>query len=86
MEMVLAVEKVIVKESGDGREVVLACAAVVRALLEQVNHPQDFARHQIPESKLPEIAAAVAHDPLAAFLPLPQELIETVCRRACGWS
>lgn len=73
-------------ESGEGREAVLACAAVVRALLEQVNHPQDFARHQIPESKLPEIAAAVAHDPLAAFLPLPQELIETVCRRACGWS
>lgn len=73
-------------DSGEGREAVLACAAVVRSLLEQVNHPQDFARHEIPESKLPEIAAAVAHDALASFLPLPQDLIETVCRRACGWS
>ncbi len=72
--------------AAQGREAVVACAGVVRALLEQINHPQDFARHAIEQSTLPEIAAAVAHDPLAAFLPLPQDLIETVCRRACGWA
>ena len=32
------------------------------------------------------IAAAIAGDPIAAFLPLPMDLIETVCRRVCGWS
>lgn len=70
----------------DGRDAVLACAAAIRGLLDTIGHPQDFARHDIAPSMLPEIAAAVAHDPLAAFLPLPQDLIETVCRRVCGWA
>lgn len=73
-------------DAGAGREAVMACAAVVRGLMEKINHPQSFARHEIAQSRLPEMAAAVAHDPLAAFLPLKQGLIETVCRRACGWS
>jgi alcohol dehydrogenase class IV len=71
---------------GEGRDAVLACAAAISGLLEATGHPCDFARHDIPESKLPEIAAAIAGDPIAAFLPLPMDLIETVCRRVCGWS
>ena len=70
----------------DGRDAVLECAAVIRNLLNTIGHPQDFARHEIVPSRLPEIAAAVAHDPLAAFLPLPPELIESVCRKVCGWT
>lgn len=70
----------------EGRGAVLACAAVIRELLEQMGHPQDFARHNISSSMLPEISAAVAHDPLAAFLPLPQDIIESVCRKVCLWT
>lgn len=69
-----------------GRDAVLASAAAIRELLAQTGHPQDFSRHDIPESMLPDISAAIAHDALAAFLPLPQAVIETICRRACGWS
>lgn len=69
-----------------GKEAVLACAKIIRSMMEDIGHPQDFARHSIDPSMLPEISAAVASDPLAAFLPMPPSLIETVCRRACGWS
>ena len=56
------------------------------ALLEEMGHPRDFTRHDIPLSKMPDIVLAIAHDPIAAFLPLPMDLIETVCSRVCNWS
>ncbi|MAD65843.1 iron-containing alcohol dehydrogenase [Haliea sp.] len=71
---------------GEGRDAVLACAAAIRDLLVQMGHPLDFARHDIPASKMPEILAAIAGDPIAAFLPLPMDIIESVCRRVCNWS
>ncbi|MBO6753548.1 MAG: iron-containing alcohol dehydrogenase [Spongiibacter sp.] len=71
---------------GEGRAAVLACAARISALLEEMGHPRDFTRHDIPLSKMPDIVLAIAHDPIAAFLPLPMDLIETVCSRVCNWS
>lgn len=71
---------------GEGRDAVLACAATIRGLLEETGHPLDFARHDIPASKMPDIVAAIAGDPIAAFLPLPMDVIESACRRVCNWS
>lgn len=69
----------------DPKEIVLETAAVIRRLMDEMGHPQDFARHDIPESTLPDIVAAVANDPLAAFCPLGMDVIERICRRVCGW-
>ena len=64
---------------------VLQAAAAIRELMDGMGHPQDFTRHSIPESALPEIVTTVVHDPLAAFFPLEPALIETVSRKVCGW-
>ena len=73
-------------EESDPKAVVLAAAAAIRAMIDEMGHPQDFARHNIPESALPDIVGAVAHDPLAAFFPLDLAIIESVSRKVCGWS
>ncbi len=71
---------------GDNPEaVVLAAAAKTRELLDEMGHPQDFSRHNIAESSLPDIVQAVAHDPIAAFYPIAADKIEIVARKACGW-
>jgi alcohol dehydrogenase class IV len=67
------------------RDIVLAAAASIRALLNELGHPQNFERHNIPQSALPDIIKAVAHDPLAAFYPLTPEIIESIAKTACGW-
>ena len=69
----------------DPKAVVLESAASIRALMDEMGHPQDFCRHSIPESALPDIVGTVAHDPLAAFFPLDPVLIEAVSRKVCGW-
>jgi len=72
-------------QASDPKDIVLETAAVIRRLMDEMGHPQDFARHDIPESALPDIVAAVAHDPLAAFYPLGTDVIDRICRRVCGW-
>jgi alcohol dehydrogenase class IV len=72
-------------EETDPKSVVLAAAAAIRALIDEVGHPQDFSRHSIPESAMPDIIATVAHDPLAAFLTLDPVVIESVSRKVCSW-
>ncbi len=69
----------------DPKAIVLETAAVIRGLIAETGHPQDFARHDIPESALPDIVTAVAHDPVAAFYPMGEDVIETICRRVCAW-
>ncbi|MCZ6829419.1 MAG: iron-containing alcohol dehydrogenase, partial [Gammaproteobacteria bacterium] len=69
----------------DPKAAVLEAAATIRTLMEKMGHPQDFSRHSIPESALPDIVGTVAHDPLAAFFPLDPAVIETVSRKVCGW-
>ena len=69
----------------DAKAVVMEAAARIRGLMEVMEHPQDFSRHNIPESALPDIVSAVAHDPLAAFYPLEAARIETISRKVCGW-
>jgi alcohol dehydrogenase class IV len=72
-------------QASSPEQIVADSAAAIRRLMAEMDHPQDFARHGIPESALNHIIAAVAHDPLAAFHPLGAEVIEAVCRRVCGW-
>jgi alcohol dehydrogenase class IV len=72
-------------EEADPKSVVLAAAAVIRALIDATGHPQDFSRHSIPESALADIVGTVAHDPLSAFFPLDPAVIATVSRKVCGW-
>lgn len=72
-------------QASDPQAIVLESAAVIRRLMTEMGHPQDFSRHHIPESSLPDIVTAVAHDPLAAFHPLGADLIEKICRKVCGW-
>ncbi|MEH6636294.1 MAG: iron-containing alcohol dehydrogenase [Halioglobus sp.] len=72
-------------QATDPKAIVLESAAVIRCLMAEMGHPQDFSRHDIPESALPDIVTAVAHDPLAAFYPLSTDVIERICRRVCGW-
>ena len=71
--------------TGDPESTIKNCAAKIRGLLEETGHPLDFARHALDVARLPDIAEAVAQDPLSAFCPLEPGLIETVLRRACGW-
>lgn len=71
--------------SSDPGEVVLHAAATIRALLNETGHVQDFAMHNIAEAALPDIIAAVAQDPLAAFHPIDGDVIEAVCRRVFAW-
>jgi hypothetical protein len=52
--------------STDPRGIVLESAAVVRRLIADLGHPQDFSRHEIPESSLTKIVTAVANDQTAA--------------------
>ena len=66
-------------------QIVSDAAAAIRRLMTEIDHPQDFSRHGIPQTALENIIAAVAHDPLAAFYPLGPDVIEAVCRRVCGW-
>jgi len=72
-------------QATDPKAIVLESAAVIRCLMAEMGHPQDFSRHDIPESALPDIVTAVAHDPLAAFYPLSADVIERICRKVCGW-
>ena len=72
-------------QATEPKAIVLECAAVIRRLMAEMGHPQDFSRHAIPESALADIVTAVAHDPLAAFYPLPADVIERICRKVCGW-
>jgi alcohol dehydrogenase class IV len=72
-------------QATDPKAIVLESAAVIRRLMAEMDHPQDFSRHDIPESALPDIVTAVAHDPLAAFYPLSADVIERICRKVCGW-
>lgn len=72
-------------QANEPTAIVLETAALIRRLMSEIGHPQDFARHEIPESSLPEIIAAVAHDPLAGFYSIGSDVIESVCRKACGW-
>ena len=72
-------------QASDPKAIVLESAAVIRRLMAEMGHPQDFSRHDIPESALPDIVTAVAHDPLAAFYPLSADVIERICRKVCGW-
>ena len=72
-------------EASDPQAIVLETAAVIRGLMAEMGHPQDFSRHNIPESALPDIVTAVAHDPVASFYPLGPDLIERICRKVCGW-
>jgi alcohol dehydrogenase class IV len=72
-------------QATDPKAIVLESAAVTRRLMVEMGHPQDFSRHDIPESALPDIVTAVAHDPLAAFYPLGTDVIERICRKAFGW-
>ena len=65
--------------------IVLESAAKIRALMENMGHPQDFARHDIPASALGDIVTAVSHDPLAAFYPIDASVIENICCKVCGW-
>jgi alcohol dehydrogenase class IV len=72
-------------EASEPEAIVLETAALIRRLMSDTGHPQNFARHDISPAALPEIVTAVAHDPLAAFHPIAPDVIETICRRACGW-
>ena len=72
-------------QASDTQAIVLETAAVIRGLMVEMGLPQDFSRHNIPESALPDIVTAVAHDPVGAFYPLGQEVIERICRKVCGW-
>ena len=71
--------------ASDPQAIVLETAAVIRGLMAEMGHPQDFSRHNIPESALPDIVTAVAHDPVASFYPLGPDVIERICRKVCGW-
>ena len=72
-------------QASEPAAIVQETAAIIRRLLSEIGHPQDFSRHEIPESSLPEIVAAVMSDPLAGLYPIAADVIESVCRKACGW-
>ncbi len=72
-------------QASDPKAIVLETAAVIRGLMDEMGHPQNFSRHDIPESALPDIVTAVAHDPVGAFYPLGADVIERICRKVCGW-
>ena len=72
-------------QASEPAAIVLETAAIIRRLLSEIGHPQDFSRHEIPQSSLPEIVAAVTSDPLAGLYPIAADVIESVCRKACGW-
>lgn len=69
----------------DPRAIILAAAAMIRTMTKDIGHPQDFARHNIPESALPDIIKAISHDALAGFLPIDPATIESISSKACAW-
>lgn len=78
-------KQVFAVDGDNGEAVVLAAAAKIRGLLDQIGHPQDFRRHNIAESSLSDIVYAVSHDPIAAFFPVAADRIEAIARKACAW-
>jgi alcohol dehydrogenase class IV len=72
-------------QASEPNAIVLEAAAVIRHLMSDMGHPQDFSRHDIPQSALPDIVSAVAHDPIAVFHMMDAEVIERICRKVCGW-
>jgi alcohol dehydrogenase class IV len=72
-------------QASEPKAIVREAAAVIRQLMTEMGHPQDFSRHDIPQSALPDIVSAVAHDPIAAFHMMDAEVIERICRKVCGW-
>jgi alcohol dehydrogenase class IV len=72
-------------QANEPTAIVLETADLIRRLMSEIGHPQNFSRHEIPESSLPEIVAAVSHDALAGIYPIAPDVIESVCRKACAW-
>jgi len=72
-------------ELTDTRSTVLLVAEKISNLLKELGHPQDFSRHQINKSTLPQIIQAVNQDPLTVFYRVPPQMIEEISCRVCGW-
>lgn len=62
------------------------CSLAIRNLLQETGHPQNFSHHGVESAALPDVVAAVAQDPIAAFCRMDRDTIEAVCRAAFGWS
>jgi alcohol dehydrogenase class IV len=73
-------------EKAAPEETLKNCSLSIRNLLQEAGHPQTFSHHGVERAALPDVVAAVARDPIAAFCRMDKGTIEAVCRVAFGWS